>query len=77
MLDETVCAGPLLLYKNTSRLARGDDVDVVELYTYGNSAITHSQAYVVETARATWVSCQLAFLGCPRCIVDFGSKKKG
>ena len=51
MLDESVVPGPLLQYKNTSRLARGDDVDVVELYTYGNSAITHSQAYVVETAR--------------------------
>ena len=30
--------GPLLHYKNTTRLARGDDVDVVELYTYGNSS---------------------------------------
>ena len=34
MLDETVVHGPLLHYKNTSRLSRGDDVDVVERYTY-------------------------------------------
>ena len=39
MLDETVVHGPLLHYKNTSRLSRGDDVRIRKLsffYTYYN-----------------------------------------
>ena len=69
MLDETVC-WRLLQYKNTSRLARGDDVRCIRaLYVrklHEDAARTRSLAYVVETARAArggGVSRMLAFLG--------------
>ena len=55
MLDESVVPGPLLQYKNTSRLARGDDVTTLSIFihteTHQDAARTHSQAYVVETAQ--------------------------
>ena len=42
----------LLQYKNTSRRARGDDAtSVICTETHQDAARTHSQAYVVETAR--------------------------
>ena len=69
MLDESVVPGPLLQYKNTSRLARGDDVRRCRaLYVRKliSAARTCSQAYVVETVRfgpLQSFSLVLAFLG--------------
>ena len=70
MLDESVVPGPLLLYKNTLRLARGDDVRRCRAFyvrkLHEDAARTCSQACVVETARAArggGVSRILAFLG--------------
>ena len=55
MLDETVVPGPLLQYKNTSRLARGDDVttlsSVIRTETHQDAARTRSQAYVDKIVR--------------------------
>ena len=56
MLDETVVPGPLLQYKNISRLARGDDVRGFRaLYVrklHEDAARAQSQAFVVDLARA-------------------------
>ena len=84
MLDETVVPGPLLQYKNTSRLARGDDVRrfraLYEQELDEGAAIARFQTFEVEAARTGppgAVSRAPAFVGCARRVGVSEVKKKG